>query len=96
MKSKVTFLAGAAVGYVLGARAGRARYEELKSTATDLLHSPAVHGLEQTLWQAVRERVPGLAARTKDRLHPPASPGASSATSSANGGTDTHHTTPVG
>ncbi|UBH04582.1 hypothetical protein K8P10_000093 [Leucobacter sp. Psy1] len=33
MKGKVAFVLGAAVGYVLGARAGRARYEKIKSGA---------------------------------------------------------------
>lgn len=33
MKGKVAFVLGAAVGYVLGARAGRARYEQIKSGA---------------------------------------------------------------
>lgn len=33
MKGKITLLAGAAVGYVLGARAGRERYETIKTQA---------------------------------------------------------------
>lgn len=37
MGSKMTFLAGAAVGYVLGSRAGRARYEEIKAKARSVL-----------------------------------------------------------
>lgn len=36
------FVAGAAVGYVLGTRAGRKRYEQIKSAATSLWESPAV------------------------------------------------------
>jgi hypothetical protein len=35
MFSKTTFLAGAAAGYVLGARAGRERYEKIKSFVKD-------------------------------------------------------------
>ena len=34
MKNKLTLLIGIAIGYVLGARAGRERYEQLKATAT--------------------------------------------------------------
>lgn len=33
MKGKVAFVLGAAVGYVLGSRAGRARYEQIKRGA---------------------------------------------------------------
>ena len=42
MKLKLTFLAGAAVGYVLGARAGRGRYEEIKNQAETLWQDPRV------------------------------------------------------
>ena len=34
MKNKLTLLIGIAVGYVLGSRAGRERYDQLKATAT--------------------------------------------------------------
>lgn len=33
MAGRLVFVAGAAVGYVLGARAGRRRYEQIKSAA---------------------------------------------------------------
>ena len=33
MQGRILFVAGAAVGYVLGARAGRRRYEQIKSAA---------------------------------------------------------------
>jgi hypothetical protein len=36
MKAKLALLVGAAAGYVLGTRAGRERYEQIKSTASDL------------------------------------------------------------
>jgi hypothetical protein len=39
---KLTFLAGLAIGYVLGTRAGRERYEQLRQTARDLSQSPTV------------------------------------------------------
>ena len=37
---KMTFLAGMATGYVLGARAGRARYEQIRSLARKVMASP--------------------------------------------------------
>ncbi len=42
MRGKLTFLAGLAVGYVLGARAGRERYEQITRTARRLRDNPTV------------------------------------------------------
>lgn len=40
--SKISFLLGAATGYVLGARAGRRRYEQIRSGANQLWKSQPV------------------------------------------------------
>lgn len=40
--SKLTMAAAAAVGYVLGARAGRERYDELSQKAESLWNNPKV------------------------------------------------------
>ena len=40
--SKMTFLAGVGLGYVLGARAGRQRYEQIKSGAQGVWNNPKV------------------------------------------------------
>ncbi|WP_183101140.1 YtxH domain-containing protein [Nocardioides pelophilus] len=40
--SKISFLAGVGVGYVLGARAGRERYEQIKSGAQGAWNNPKV------------------------------------------------------
>lgn len=42
MKGKILLLTGLAVGYVLGTRAGRERYEEIKATANKLWNDPRV------------------------------------------------------
>ncbi|NEN05541.1 hypothetical protein G3T36_06615 [Diaminobutyricibacter tongyongensis] len=42
MRGKLLFVAGAAVGYVLGARAGRKRYEQIKSAATKVWETPGI------------------------------------------------------
>ena len=42
MKKTLFFVAGLAVGYVLGARAGRERYEQLRNTAQRFSERPAV------------------------------------------------------
>ena len=38
----MTFLLGAAVGYVAGSAAGRERYEQIKSTASTIMQDPRV------------------------------------------------------
>ncbi|WP_432995746.1 hypothetical protein [Dactylosporangium sp. CA-233914] len=42
MRGKLLFLGGLAAGFVLGARAGREKYEELKATALKIRESPTV------------------------------------------------------
>ena len=42
MTGKVLFAAGLAVGYVLGARAGRKKYEQIRERAKSLWNSDAV------------------------------------------------------
>jgi hypothetical protein len=49
MRTKVTFLAGFATGYVLGSRAGRARYEQIRSATRSFMSNPAVQSTASTL-----------------------------------------------
>ena len=42
MKGRVALVTGAAIGYVLGTRAGRERYEQIKSQAQRAWHNPKV------------------------------------------------------
>ncbi|HEY5835977.1 YtxH domain-containing protein [Streptomyces sp.] len=42
MRYRLIFITGALVGYVLGARAGRERYEQLRAVAQKLAQNPAV------------------------------------------------------
>ncbi len=42
MRGKLLFVAGAAVGYVLGARAGRKRYEQIKAAAARVWETPGI------------------------------------------------------
>jgi len=42
MKGKLLFVAGGVIGYVLGARAGRKRYEQIRDAANRFWDSPAV------------------------------------------------------
>lgn len=48
MKGKLLFVSGAAVGYVLGTRAGRKRYEQIKGAAESVWNTPLVQqGVDQ-------------------------------------------------
>jgi hypothetical protein len=42
MRYRIVFIAGLGVGFVLGARAGRERYEQLRKLARKMADSPAV------------------------------------------------------
>jgi len=75
MRYKVTFLAGLGAGYVLGARAGRARYESLSRAARRVASNPQVQHTASSVSQqagslaAQASRVVG--SRVGDRIpHP--------------------------
>lgn len=59
---KMTLLAGAAIGYVLGARAGRQRYEQLKLQAGKAWQSPAVQDQLGKATAQLKEKGPEVAA----------------------------------
>ncbi|GGT07456.1 YtxH domain-containing protein [Streptomyces chromofuscus] len=48
MRYRLTFVVGLAVGYVLGTRAGRERYEQLKKTARQVAQNPTVRNTAET------------------------------------------------
>ncbi|MEU9985053.1 YtxH domain-containing protein [Streptomyces sp. NPDC050856] len=55
MRYKLTFLAGLALGYVIGTRAGRERYEQLRKSAREISHNPAVRNAAESAAQTGRE-----------------------------------------
>lgn len=55
MRYRLTFVAGLALGYVLGTRAGRERYEQLRKTAHQIAQNPAVRNTTETAAQQGRE-----------------------------------------
>lgn len=59
------FLLGAAVGYVLGTRAGHERYEQLKRTYQRVSHHPAVQGAAGVVRAQVEEKVFGRTGRSR-------------------------------
>jgi hypothetical protein len=58
------FLLGIAVGYVLGARAGRQRYDDIAAVARRVAGSPTV----QATAGALQAQAAGAAERAKSRL----------------------------
>ncbi|MFF5531511.1 YtxH domain-containing protein [Streptomyces cinerochromogenes] len=54
MRYRLTFLAGLALGYVLGTRAGRERYEQLKKSARRVAQNPAVRNTAESAAQQSR------------------------------------------
>jgi hypothetical protein len=62
------FLLGAAVGYVLGARAGRARYDQIVRTYRKIADHPAVQGAAGIARAKIGEKT-GFGSRT-ERAHP--------------------------
>src|ERR1044071_9140653 len=64
MRGKLLFLGGLAAGFVLGARAGREKYEELKQTALKIKESPTV----QEAAGVVQEQATRLYAEGKDKV----------------------------
>ncbi|MFE9018642.1 YtxH domain-containing protein [Streptomyces sp. NPDC007808] len=54
MRYRLTFIVGLAVGYVLGTRAGRERYEQLKKSARQVAQNPAVRNTAETAAQQSR------------------------------------------
>lgn len=57
MKGKVGFILGAAIGYVLGTRAGRARYEQIKRGAISVWETPLVQQGVTAVKDSVGDRV---------------------------------------
>lgn len=60
MKGKIAFVLGAAAGYVLGSRAGRERYEQIKAGAQKLWNTAPV--------QRGRDEVSGFVSTKTQRL----------------------------
>ena len=55
MRYRVTFLAGLAVGFVVGARAGRERYEQMKKAGRKVAENPTVQKAAQAAGQKATE-----------------------------------------
>jgi len=63
MRYRLVFIAGLAVGYVLGTKAGRERYEQLVTAARRVAENPAVRNTAETAALQGR-RIAGRACHT--------------------------------
>jgi hypothetical protein len=61
---RITFLSGLAAGFILGARAGRERYEQIKRAGRRMADSPAA----QQAAGAVQAQAAGLAKAAKQKV----------------------------
>jgi hypothetical protein len=55
MRYRLTFIAGLALGYVLGTKAGRERYEQLVKSARQVAQNPAVRNTAESAAQQGRQ-----------------------------------------
>jgi hypothetical protein len=61
MKGKILLVVGLGVGYVLGARAGRERYEEIKAKAQQFWNDPRVQKQVNQAEGFVKDKAPDVA-----------------------------------
>ncbi len=68
IKGKFTAAVGVAAGYVLGSRAGRERYEKIKSTAAGVWKSPTVQDKVQAAETVAKDKAQAAAETVKDTV----------------------------
>lgn len=68
MRGKIMFLVGLGVGYVLGTKAGRERYEQIRARAKDVWESEPIQRQVHRAGDFVRERAPEVAGQVEEQL----------------------------
>jgi hypothetical protein len=66
MRGKILFIAGLGIGYVLGTRAGREKYEQLKTGAMKLWNDPRVQRQVDNAEAFVKDKAPDVAEFVSD------------------------------
>ena len=66
--SKLTMLTAAAAGYVLGARAGRERYEQIAAGARSVARNPKVQSARKQTQAAAAEKAKQAASTVSDKV----------------------------
>ena len=60
MRGKLVLLIGIGIGYVLGARAGRQRYEQIKRAVSGFWNDPRVQHQVQNVEEFAKEKAPDV------------------------------------
>jgi hypothetical protein len=68
MRYRLTFVSGLAVGYVLGTRAGRERYEQIRKSVRRVAENPAVRNVGEAAALSGREAASKAADAVEHRL----------------------------
>ena len=66
MKGKILFVAGLGLGYVLGTRAGREKYDQLKTAALKVWNDPRVQKQVDAVEDFVKDKAPDVAEFVSD------------------------------
>ena len=66
MKGKILFVAGLGLGYVLGTRAGREKYDELRTAALKVWNDPRVQKQVDAVEDFVKDKAPDVAEFVSD------------------------------
>jgi len=66
MKGKILFAAGLGLGYVLGTRAGREKYDQLKTAALKVWNDPRLQKQVDAAQEFVKDKAPEVAEFVTD------------------------------
>lgn len=66
MRSKILLVVGIGIGYVLGTRAGREKYDQLKATAQKFWNDPRVQKQVNNAEEFVKDKAPDVAEFLSD------------------------------
>lgn len=69
MMKRMAFLAGAAVGYVVGTRAGRERYEQIRQASRRVTENPTVQETAGLLRAQAEDMAGSAKEKVTSRLH---------------------------
>jgi hypothetical protein len=72
MKGKILLVVGLGVGYVLGSRAGRERYDEIVAKAQQFWNDPRVKSQVNNAQDFVKDKVPDVAEFISKNVRKPA------------------------